>query len=188
MQATLPPFNCIILAGGEGRRVGGMDKGLIELDGKTYIEHVIDNIKNKTEDIIISANRNIDTYQTFCDKVIQDACSSYQGPLSGITTCLPYCKHDWVLIVPCDMPYLPENIVNQLFETINSEDIAIASVNKRHQLVLLIKKSLHATLQEAMANNQLKLIKWVESQNYCQVNFDNEYQYFRNLNTLGTSG
>lgn len=188
MNAHMPAFSCIILAGGEGRRVGGKDKGLIKLDNKTYIEHVLDKVKNQSDDIIISANRNIDTYKTFCDKVIPDISSNYNGPLSGISSCLSHCKHEWVLIVPCDMPHLPDNVASQLFTSIQIEKISIATINNRHQLVMLIHQSVLHSLQEAMNAKQRKLIRWVESQNYCQVNFDSQSESFVNLNTLkGTS-
>ncbi len=183
MTNTTPCISAIILAGGEGKRVGGQDKGLLKLNNRTYIEHVIDRIKNQVDDITISANRNIETYKNFCPQVISDTADTYLGPLSGISSCLPACKHEWVLVVPCDMPYLPDDLASRLYTGITTENIAIATVDGKHQLVLLLKKSLHHSLLENLQNNHLKLIQWVESQNFLAIDFNTQGAAFHNLNT-----
>ena len=88
--------SCIILAGGEGKRAGGLDKGLLPYKNKTgknkpLIEHVIDAVKNQVDDIVISANRNAESYKRYSAHVIGDATEDYQGPLAGIAACLKYC-------------------------------------------------------------------------------------------------
>jgi len=180
--------SCIILAGGEGRRVGGNDKGLLPYKNKRLIEHVIERMSPQVTDIVISANRNIETYQSLCHEkvtvVVADQAEHYLGPLSGITACLPHCQNRYVLVVACDMPLLPDNLATKLSSNIAQHEIIIASVKQRHQLVLLIKKSVLPSLQQALNHKQLKLIQWVESQDYCQLAFDEQVQSFANMNTL----
>ena len=80
-------ISCIILAGGEGKRVGGLDKGLVSYKNRPLIEHVIDNVHSQVDDIIISANRNIKKYNQYAAKVLNDSASDYRGPLAGIAAC-----------------------------------------------------------------------------------------------------
>ena len=180
--------SAIILAGGEGRRVGGQDKGLLRYKNKTLIEHVISRISPQVDDIVISANRNTEHYQSLpCSQISSvnsDETEQYLGPLSGIASCLPLCKHSLVLVVACDMPLLPANLLEKLLLGMHGKELSIATVNHRHQLALLLKQSLLSGLQQALSAHQLKLIKWVESCRYSSVNFDDNAGAFRNFNKL----
>lgn len=182
-------ISCVILAGGEGRRVNGQDKGLVLYQNKPLIEHVVANVKPQVDDIVISANRNLASYQRYADKVISDEQNDYMGPLAGINACLPHCRHSLTLVVACDLPRLPDDLVCRLHAAMNkpdrASDISIATVNSRHQLALLIKTGLQLSIAQNLAKNRLKLIEWVESQHYETVNFDQQEQAFANLNTLG---
>lgn len=183
-------FSCIILAGGEGKRVGGQDKGLITYKDKTLTQHVINTVKSQCDEIIISANRNIKNYQTYGYKVISDSADHYLGPLAGIAAALPHCKNDWVLIVPCDMPFLPSDIIETLSSGMSSDminditdhNICIAETNDRLQLVLLINKKLQPSLAQSLQNNQLRLMQWVKSQQPLISNYS-ESSYFKNFNS-----
>ena len=180
-------FSCIILAGGEGKRAQGMDKGLVLYNDRPLIEHVIDAIKNQVDDIVISANRNIEAYDQYTGKVITDSSNNYQGPLAGIAASLPYCKHELVLVVACDMPGLPANLVERLATDIQNKSICIAIVDGHHQLAMIIKKDLLESIRQRLNNDQLKLIQWVESVAYNTVDFDDIPQAFINLNHLSDS-
>jgi molybdenum cofactor guanylyltransferase len=177
-------LSCIILAGGRGTRAGGADKGLIPFNGRPLIEHVIEQIAPQVDDIIISANRNTEEYQRYSNKVITDNDDNYRGPLSGIISCLPYCSHELVLIVACDMPALPDDLTERLLAAIDSNAICIATVDSRHQLALLIHKDLDHSLQQQLDKEQLSLIRWVESLPYSTASFDDDAGKFANLNTL----
>ena len=176
--------SCIILAGGEGKRIGGSDKGLILYKNRPLIEYVIDAIKLQVDDIIISANRNIDAYTQYTNNIFRDSSENYRGPLAGIAACLTHCKHNKVLVVACDMPELPANLVERLTNNLKQNAISIATVDKRHQLAMIIDKNLNESIQLRLKNNQLKLIQWVESVPYVTVNFDDAAQAFVNLNKL----
>ncbi len=163
MSSATAKISCIILAGGQGTRAGGRDKGLINYNGKPLIEHVIQSVKMQVDDIVISANRNTERYQQYSDKVITDDSLDYRGPLSGIAACLPHCMHELVLIIACDMPNLPATLAERLKKKLRDKAITIATINNKHQLALLVHKNLQSSAQQRLDDNQLKLIQWVES-------------------------
>jgi len=184
MNTAATPVSCIILAGGEGKRAGGLDKGLVNYQDKPLIEHVITAINNQVDDIVISANRNVKTYQQYTAKVISDAAEHYQGPLAGIAACLKHCQHEQVLVIACDMPGLPSDLVERLYTPLQNQDISIATVDNHHQLAMILKQHLSRSIQHCLDNNLLKLIQWVESVPYTTVNFDDVPKAFTNLNHL----
>lgn len=179
-------ISCVILAGGEGKRVGKEDKGLIRYKNKLLIEHVINIIMPQTDEIIISANRNIDRYENFGFRVISDqnntaTSTQYHGPLAGIAASIPYCEYDWVLIVPCDMPFLPSDTVIRLSTGITESNICIAKSDGNLQLAFLINKKLLSSLQHALHSNKLSLMRWIRKQDPYIVEFPSD-QNFRNFN------
>ena len=189
MHGSAPQVSCIILAGGEGKRAGGSDKGFLPHTNESgndrpLIEHVIDAVKNQVDDIVISANRNIQSYKKYSANVIGDSTENYQGPLAGIAACLTHCRHEWVLIVACDMPNLPSNLVTRLLDGLKNNSISIATVGNHHQLALVVKRNLYESVQQRLDNRQLKLIRWVESVPYNTVSFDDMPEAFVNLNNL----
>ena len=111
----------LILAGGQGSRMGGVDKGLVQWHNKALIDHVIEKIRPQVSHIAISANRNLESYAQRSAHVFSDARQwQHYGPLAALCTAandLQIATADWLLIVSCDMPRLPENLVSQ-FETI----------------------------------------------------------------------
>ena len=181
--------SCIILAGGRGKRAGGQDKGLLPYEkkpgeNKPLIEHVINTVKKQVDDIVISANRNIESYKSYSANVVGDSTENYKGPLAGIAACLKHCKHELVLVVACDMPNLPATLVTRLINGIQNNSISIATVDNHHQLALIIKSNMVDSVQQDLNNNQLKLIQWVESVPYNTVSFDDLPDAFINLNHL----
>lgn len=174
-------ISCIILAGGEGKRVNHADKGLLLLNNQPLISHVINALQAQVDDIVISANRNLDQYKKFSSTVVCDD-NGQHGPLSGIASALPACKHDRVLIVPCDMPYLPYNLVAKLLAHFDHHDMAIVEIDNRLQLVLMIKKSLLTSVQNQIASGQYKLMHWVKSCSTEIVDFNQAADAFKNIN------
>ena len=198
MDKSATFVSCIILAGGRGKRAGGLDKGLLPYgkkigenktgNNKPLIEHVINAVKNQVDDIVISANRNIESYKSYSANVFGDSSEDYQGPLAGIAACLKHCKHELVLVVACDMPNLPSNLVTRLISEIQDNSFSIATVDNHHQLALIIKDNMVDSVQQRLKNNQLKLIQWVESVPYITVSFDDIPDAFVNLNHLSNTG
>ncbi len=124
---TIKP-SCIILAGGEGKRMDGSDKGLVLYKDKPLIESVIEKIKPQVDDIIISANRNTARYEKFGYPVITDSSligndkHQYNGPLAGIAAALSACANEWVFVIACDMPLVSDTIVTQLVASLKNND------------------------------------------------------------------
>lgn len=176
-------ISCIILAGGESKRMNGNDKGLIDFNGQPLIAHVINALQNQVDDFVISANRNIEHYQQYSPNVIPDK-SERHGPLSGIAAALPNCKHEQVLVAPCDMPYLPNDLVEKLVTNFEHTDVAIAEVLKRFQLVFVMNRSLLTSIQEHLASDKHKLMQWVGDCSHTTIDFTASADAFRNINSI----
>ena len=183
MNKSSERFSCIILAGGEGKRVGGRDKGLINYQGKPLVQHVINTVAAQCDDILISANRNIKDYENYGYKVISDAANHYLGPMAGIAATLPACKNEQVLVVPCDMPLLPNNLIEKLSAGMKQSGLCVAESESHFQLVFLINKNLLPSLLHSLQNNQLRLMQWLKSQHPSVVKFS-DARYFKNFNHL----
>ena len=104
--------------------------------------------------------------------------------MAGIAACLKHCKHELVLVIACDMPNLPANLVIRLINDIQNKSISIATLANHHQLALIIKNNMLDSVQQRLNNNQLKLIQWVESVPYNTVSFDDMPDAFANVNHL----
>lgn len=182
MRISIDNISGIVLAGGEGKRFNNRDKGFIELNDKPLIEYVINAITPQLDDIVISANRNTSLYSRYADIVIKDDANDFRGPLSGIASSIPHCKHEWVLVVPCDMPYFPDGLVDKMAAPITTHSLSIVRNNDQLQLVLLLNVRLYNSIKQALDNNQPRLLEWVKSQDCVVVDF-HESTMFNNINT-----
>jgi len=176
-------ISCIVLAGGAAQRMQGQDKGLVLYRQRPLIEHVLERVKPQVDDIIISANRNADRYAAYSSRVIADQHPGFSGPLAGIASCLPHCQHDLALVVACDMPALPADLVIRLAQAIDNHDIAIVSCDSSLQLSLLLRTSELDSLNATLAQDRHRLLDWVNARNNVVVEY-NETAAFANLNSL----
>lgn len=181
MSIIAPSSSAIILAGGRGKRVGGKDKGLLAFNNRKIIEYVIDAIRPVAKDIVISANRNIETYKTFGHKVISDETDDYQGPLAGLYSALPACKQDNILVAPCDMPFLTTDLFQTLADEIKTNAICIAESNGKLQPVFIMKASLRNSVKQALDNDDLQLMKWIMAHQPAVIKFTST-SVFQNKN------
>jgi len=175
----------VILAGGKGRRMGGVDKGLIELDGKPLIEHVITRIRPQVDQLIISANRNIERYQRYGYPVMTDQIKN-QGPLGGILAALQQCQSDWLLTQPCDTPYLPSDLLFRFHNTSMQTPATLYTVHDGHRsqtLFSMVHQSLAKPLQEYLDSGNRKVALWLDQQDAICVNFSDQPNAFVNINT-----
>lgn len=182
-----PQISCIILAGGQARRMQGRDKGLVDYHGRPLIGHVIERVSAQVADIVISANRNIDAYRTYSNHVIADTSAGFTGPLTGIASCLPYCRQPLALVVACDMPYLPDDLASRLLLGRGSHELAVATREARFQLALLVPRSLQPTLDAVLADRRYALKDWLASRDTARIEFD-EPNAFINLNSRDDLG
>ena len=175
----------VLLAGGQGQRVGGRDKGLIPLNGREMIAHAIERFSSQVDHLAISANRNLSHYETFGYPVLSDDTPDFDGPLAGIYAGLRWCTSGYLAVAPCDSPLLPHDLVDKLYTalTTNGADIAIATNNGMRQPVFaLLARSLADSLAGFLAQGERKIGKWYESEKYCYAEFD-DINAFININT-----
>ena len=100
----LPVCSVLLLAGGRGQRMGGLDKGLVEWRGAPLIAHLHTLTRELTDDLIISCNRNQDRYARYGDQLVSDDTADFHGPLAGIRAGLAVARHPWLVVLPCDAP------------------------------------------------------------------------------------
>ncbi|MEW8627888.1 MAG: molybdenum cofactor guanylyltransferase MobA [Candidatus Thiodiazotropha sp.] len=179
-------YTAVILAGGRGSRMGGNDKGLVLLDGKPLIEHVITTIAPQVGHLLINANRNMADYQKFGYPVIRDELSGYQGPLAGIYSALEQISTPDLITVPCDGPKLPQDLVARLANAREAEaaDIAVAHDGKRLQPVYaLIAKKLRPSLKAYLDGGDRKIDLWYAQHKMATADFSDIPETFLNINT-----
>ena len=175
----------LILAGGQGQRLGGKDKGLVLLKNRPLITHVIERFAPQVGQLAISANRNLSKYERFNLPVLTDASDTFEGPLAGILAGLRWCSDEYLAIAACDSPLLPSDLVSNLFTamTCDESDIAVASADGKRQPVFAILKSyLAESLAAFLATGDRKIGRWYDSQPISYVEFD-DARAFTNINT-----
>lgn len=181
------PVTAIILSGGLATRMGGIDKGLVELDGKPLVQHVIERLSKQTEEILINANREIAQYQRFGYPVLQDETADFIGPLAGFSLGLQQARHEYLLTVPCDSPLIPVDLSQRLLAALTSQnaDIAVAtSEGDAHPVFSLCKRNVLPSLTAYLAQGGRKVSAWQKQQAYIEVDFSDQAEAFVNLNTL----
>ena len=174
----------IVLAGGLGRRMGGVDKGLQPLRGKPMVEHVLARLSPQVDEIIINANQNTETYTKFGHRVIADDIAGFAGPLAGLHAGLKAARHPLVVTVPCDSPFLPSDLVSRLSKEIENNDISVAKTGAQaHPVFALVRKSVLPNLEAFLAGGGRKIDAWYASLKTVEVDFGDEAEGFSNINT-----
>lgn len=183
---TKQKVTAVILAGGQGQRMGGQDKGWVEFRSKPMIRHVLQQIKPQVNGIMINANRSFERYQSLGYPVVEDSASGFQGPLMGMLTGLRHASSEWVLFVPCDTPMLPSDLVERLYQAVqkNGADLAVAHDGERLQPVIaLLHCSLLPSLELWLEEGKRKIDRWFMQHKMVVVPFDDGETAFINLNT-----
>ncbi|MFT5722876.1 MAG: molybdopterin-guanine dinucleotide biosynthesis protein A [Motiliproteus sp.] len=178
-------ISALILAGGRGLRMGGMDKGLLGLEQQPLIEHVLQRVQPQVGHILISANRNQSDYRRYGVPVLTDRLADYQGPLSGIAEGLRQVTTPWLLVVPCDSPQLPPDLAERLAQAVSltSPLAAIAHDGRYLQPAFnLVHQSLLPSLDFYLEGGGRKLGHWLQQQQPAIVDFSDQPQSFINLN------
>jgi len=177
-QEPATPLSGLILAGGEGRRMAGRDKGLISLLQKPLVEYAIDCMMPLVDDLSISCNRNRELYQDYQLACLSDnesatntkaAVESYQGPMAGLVAGLRHAKHEWLLVMPCDTPLMTTHIMSQLLDCIKisgpSEEMQaiIFSHQGLQPLHGLYHRSMLPIFEQCLAENKNALQRLLRS-------------------------
>ncbi len=176
----------IVLAGGQGRRMGGVDKGLVMLDGRPLIAHVLARLAPQVGDVLINANQNLERYAAFGAPVVPDALGGFAGPLAGLQAGLARATRDFVVTVPCDSPFLPEDLVGRLASARaeHDADLAVAKTFEQpHPVFALVRRAVLPHLAAFLAAGGRKIDAWYATLRVTEVPFDDEAEAFRNINT-----
>lgn len=179
----------LILAGGRGSRMGNLDKGLQTLDGTPLIGHVIQRLSPQVGQLLINANRHLETYQQFGWPVVSDELTGYEGPLAGLQAGLRHCTTPYLVTAPCDGPFLPTDLVAQLADALERDqaDVAVAvtgegETRQPQPVYCLLKTALLPQLENYLRSGQRRIDGWYAPLKIVEVPFDNEAA-FRNINT-----
>lgn len=180
-----PDITGLVLAGGQGRRMGGVDKGLQPLQGRPMVEHVIARLRPQVGSILINANQNLDRYAEFGCPVVPDAITGFAGPLAGLHAGLGAATTPFVVTAPCDSPFLPSDLVARLAaaRAAQDADLAVARTGDQpHPVFALVATRMLPHLAEFLARGERKIDIWYASLKVVEVPFEDEAA-FSNINT-----
>ncbi|MDR1995792.1 molybdenum cofactor guanylyltransferase MobA [Azonexus sp.] len=180
-----PAITGVILAGGLGRRMGGVDKGLQLLAGQPLAAHVAARLGPQVDELLINANQNATAYAALGHPVVADRIAGFAGPLAGLHTALNIARHPLVATAPCDSPFLPADLVARLAAALadGGHDIAIARTAERiHPVFCLCRRSLAVPLGAFLTAGHRRFSQWLDEQCTVEVSFPDEAA-FANINT-----
>jgi molybdopterin-guanine dinucleotide biosynthesis protein A len=185
----------LILAGGRGSRMGGVDKGLQNFRGMPLALQTLMRLAPQVGEVMINANRNLSAYESFGAPVWPDSLPDYAGPLAGFLTGLERCETEWLLTVPCDTPLFPHDLVARLAEAADREGAEIAMAAAREEdgqlrtqpVFCLLRRDLMESLVRFTQEGGRKIDAWTSRHKTVVVPFDragDDPRAFFNANTL----
>jgi molybdopterin-guanine dinucleotide biosynthesis protein A len=166
-----PEIAAVILAGGRGSRMGGVDKGLQDFHGRPLIAWVLAALRPQVATLCISANRNLDVYAAHGAPVVTDNLPDFAGPLAGVLAALDIITSTWLLVVPCDVPHLPADLAQRLYATAQAANapLAVAAAGGRtHHTSMLLRVELKNDLQQFMQAGGRAVRDW-QARHACAV-------------------
>jgi molybdenum cofactor guanylyltransferase len=176
----------VILAGGQARRMGGRDKGLVAFRGRPLVEWVIAALGPQVAGLLVNANRNREAYAAFGYPVIGDRVDGYQGPLAGVASAMAAAGTPWILTVPCDGPFLAPDLGERLCAALIGEgaDIAVASDGQRMQPVYaLLPVALAPSLDDFLSAGERKIDLWYARHRVALADLSDRPESFANINS-----
>ena len=177
----------VVLAGGQGSRMGGIDKGLRDFRGRPLVGHAIERLAPQVDELLVNANRNPEAYARFGYRVIADEIEGFAGPLAGFERGIAHASGSLVVTVPCDSPFLPMDLVQRLGEALRSKEaeLAVAKTgDQAHPVFSLMRRSVHESLRGFLSKGERKIDRWYAGLRVVEVPFDDEPEAFLNINTL----
>jgi molybdenum cofactor guanylyltransferase len=195
LSVTTANLTGLVLAGGRGMRMGGVDKGLQPLHGEPLAGHVLKRLAPQTGALLISANRNAGVYaelgSPFGAKVVADSVSGFPGPLAGLLAGLRAARTGFVLSAPCDSPALPTDLAARLADALNARAADIATVTTTdaagqtslHPVFALLRTGLADDLAAFLDAGERKVRAWYARHKTVEVAFADERAFY-NINSL----
>lgn len=195
---SLPAVTGLILAGGRGSRMGGVDKGLQPYKGKPLALNALQRLQAQDmpmAHMMVNANRNTAIYQAWGVPVCPDTLEGYAGPLAGFLTGLTLCATPWLLTVPCDSPRFPLQLLSRLYSAVRREGADIAMANALEEdgqwhaqpVFCLMRSTLRESLHAFTSHGGRKIDAWTGLHHTVMVPFDapgDDPMAFFNANTL----
>jgi molybdenum cofactor guanylyltransferase len=183
----------LVLAGGLGRRMSTdgqcTDKALTTFRGQPMIASVIHRLQPQIGGLIVNCNSSVDALQAIVPAgtvFVEDSVKGFAGPLAGLHAAMQVATTEWILMVPCDSPFLPLTLADDLLAAATASNADIATVVtsvQTHPVFLLVRRSLLASLQSYLDSGNRKIDRWTKAQAYVEQMFDDELA-FANINTL----
>lgn len=180
----------LVLAGGRGSRMGGVDKGLQNHLGLPLAMQALMRLQLQVGSAMINANRNLGAYEAMGVPVWPDAVADYPGPLAGFLAGLEHCETQYLVTVPCDTPLFPADLVERLAQGLLAADAELAIATtledgevQRQPVFCLMKSNLIESLSTYIHSGQRKIDRWCSQQRCAEVLFDDAGAFF-NANTL----
>ena len=190
MTIALTDITGLVLAGGRGTRMGGVDKGLQNHKGMPLALYTLMRLTPQVGELMINANRNLSAYESMGVPVWPDALPDYAGPLAGWLTGLERCETPYLVSVPCDTPNFPHDLVEKLALALERDnaDIAMATtleagLVRRQPVFSLMRASLMESLVQATQTGERKIDRWTAQHHCVEVLFEDAQAFF-NANTL----
>jgi len=186
MSACREGITGVVLAGGLGRRMGGVDKGLTAFRGRTMVEWVLERLGPQVDELIVNANRNGERYATFGYPVFGDEIDGFAGPLAGLHAALSRASHPLVATAPCDSPFLPTDLVVRLHAALAAAgaELAVArTFDQPHPVFCLCRRDVLPHLEAFLVAGGRKVDLWYATLKIVEVRFDDVEEAFRNINT-----
>jgi molybdenum cofactor guanylyltransferase len=177
----------VVLAGGRARRMGGEDKGLVQVDGEAMVAHALRGLAPQVGALLINANRNQDRYRALgCCDVVADAEADYAGPLAGMASAMRHAATRYILTVPCDSPLLAADLGERLFGALSAGDaeISVAHDGTRMQPVFaLLDCGLVQSIEDYLASGGRKIDAWYAERRVALADLADSPDMFLNINT-----
>ncbi len=181
----------LILAGGRGSRMGGVDKGLQNHQGAPLALHALMRLGPQVGSVMINANRNLSAYEALEVPVWPDTTPDFAGPLAGMLTGLEQTETPWLMTVPCDSPLFPLDLVERLAQAAVAHEAEIAMPRiveadgqaRTQPVFCLMRMELFESLQSFLKDGGRKIDQWTARHRTVEVDFD-DAAAFRNANTM----
>jgi len=178
----------LILAGGAGRRVDGRDKGLIDWHGKPLAAHVAQRLRPQVGRLLISCNRNFEHYQKIAETTATDSRRDFQGPLAGLEAAVPFISSQLLVVVACDTPRLPDDLVRRLQARLYQSDSDEARISYAHDgvrgqyLCAAIDRRCLGSLAGFLDEGHRAVRHWYQCHRATAVDFSDQAGAFKNYN------
>jgi len=175
----------VVLAGGRGTRMGGIDKGLQLLKGKALWRHVADRLHPQVTKLVISANRNLDCWRSSGYPIITDSLNDFPGPLAGMLSVMHQVEGEWFLFCPCDTPFIPSFLAERLILQKKSSPVVWVHDGERdHPAIALVNRVVISELETYLAAGERRVMVFMRKMGGHSVDFSDVKSAFINVNTL----